>query len=67
MDMRRIFQKLDAGEYTKMSQFRSDLLLMWSSVRLFFCSNSYEAARVNKLDQDLSLLQQLKMDVDLAN
>lgn len=67
MDMRRIFQKLDAGEYTKMSQFRSDLLLMWSSVRMFFGSKSYETARVNKLDQDLSLLQQLKMDVNLAN
>ena len=65
--MRRIFEKLDAREYTNMSRFRSDLVLNWVNVRLFFGFHASPAAHVTKLEQDLPLVQQLQIDADLAN
>ena len=50
-----------------MPQFRSDLVLMWANVRLFFGFQGYPAAHADKLEQDLSHVQQLQIDVDLAN
>ena len=57
--MRRIFEKLDARKYTNMSQFRSDLVLIRANARF----QAYPAAEVSKLEQDLTLVQQLQIDV----
>lgn len=40
---------------------------MWANVRQFFSNKSYETAHVNKLEQDLSEVQQRQIDIDLAN